>query len=248
MDDFINHHYLKIKCMNEQSPSVVLIPGFMLNESLWDEVIQNFPHHWNIYRASLRQGHTIEEIAENIVKNAPPKFVLIGFSLGGYIARSLISRFPKKISALILIASSLRDDSDEQKKRKLRAINSNSKKHFRGLSRIAITKTLHPSQAKNDFLIQRIQKMGNEMGYEAFVTLSLLERNITQSTTIKCPTLIISGAQDTLRSKEEAIELVNLIPKSDFDVIDNTGHMIPLEQPEKLTISILKWLKKVDLK
>lgn len=234
--------------MNEQYPSIVLIPGFMLNESLWDEVSQNFPDHWNIYRASLKQGYTLEEIAENIVKNAPPRFILIGFSLGGYIARSLVNRFPEKVSALILIASSLRDDTEEQKERKQKAISTNSNKHFKGLSRIAIAKTLHSSQAKNDVLIQRIQKMGNEMGYEAFATLSLLERNIDQTSIIKCPTLVLSGAQDILRSKEEALELVNLIPKSDFEVIDNTGHMIPLEQPKKLTVSILKWLKKIDLK
>lgn len=233
--------------MNDRYLSIVFIPGFMLDESLWDDVVQEFPDHLEIYKASLQQGNTIEEIAENIVKNAPPKFILIGFSLGGYVARALVNRFPEKVSALILIASSLRPDTEEQKKRKLTAINSNSKKHFKGLSRIAIAKTLHPSQEKNDVLIQRIQKMGNEMGYEAFVTLSLLERNIDQSNIIKCPTLIISGAQDILRSKEEAIELVNLIPKSEFDVIDNTGHMIPLEQPKKLTISILNWLNKIDL-
>jgi len=237
-----------IKCMNEQYPSVVFIPGFMLNESLWDEVIQYFPNRWNIYRASLEQGSTIEEIAKNIEKKAPEKFVLIGFSLGGYIARSLVSLFPEKVSALILIASSLRDDTEKQKELKLRIINATSEKHFKGLSRTAIAKTLHPSQSKNDVLIQHIQKMGYEMGYEAFVTLSLLERNTEKFTIIKCPTLIIFGAQDILRSREEAMELVNLIPKSDFAVIDKTGHMIPLEQPKKLAISILTWLNKIDLR
>jgi len=51
--------------MNEQYPSVVFIPGFMLNESLWDEIVQYFPEHWNIYRANIEQGLTIKEIAEN---------------------------------------------------------------------------------------------------------------------------------------------------------------------------------------
>lgn len=231
--------------MKEQYPSVVFIPGFMLNESLWDDIIQYFPKHWNIYRANLKQGLTIKEIAENIVKDAPSQFILIGFSLGGYIARYLASQFPEKVSSLILIASSLRDDTEDQKERKLRAISKNSSKNFKGLSRIAISKTLHPSQQKNDELIQRIQKMGNDIGYETFVTLSLLDRNINNSNTINCPTLIIYGAQDLIRSHEESIELVNLIPNSDINVIDHTGHMIPLEQPQKLAISILDWLKEI---
>lgn len=172
--------------------------------------------------------------------------MLIGFSLGGYVARSLVNRFPERVSALILIASSLRPDTEEQKKRKLTAINTSSQERFKGLSSIAISKTLHPAQAKNNVIIKRIQKMGKEMGYEAFVTQSLLNRDSYESSKIECPTLIISGAQDAIRSQEEGMELFNQIPDSNLDVIENTGHMIPLEQPKKLSASMLKWLNAID--
>lgn len=46
--------------MNDQYLSVVFIPGFMLDESLWNEVVQEFPDHFEIYKASLQQGNTIE--------------------------------------------------------------------------------------------------------------------------------------------------------------------------------------------
>ncbi|KAA8733169.1 alpha/beta hydrolase [Acinetobacter qingfengensis] len=230
--------------MNKQSPHLVFIPGFMLNESLWDDMLEYFPEHWNIHKASLEQGHSIEEIVENIVKNAPKKFILIGFSLGGYIARFLINQYPERVSALILIASSIRHDTEEQKNQKIQAINAMSKKNFKGLSGVAISQTLHPSNSQNHYLIQRIQKMGDKMGYETFVTLSLLERTFEQHHVIKCPTLIIYGAQDRLRCKEQAIELMNMIPQSDLERIESTGHIIPLEQPEKLAITINDWLNK----
>ena len=86
--------------MNENPVSVVLIPGFMLDESLWDELVNEMPKEWNIFRANLLQGESIAEIAQNIAQsnaqNAPQKFIVIGFSLGGYIARSLAEQFPKK--------------------------------------------------------------------------------------------------------------------------------------------------------
>ena len=72
--------------MNQKPISVVLIPGYMLDESLWNELIDEMPKEWNISRATLKQGQTIKEIAQNIVKNAPESFVLIGFSLGGYLS------------------------------------------------------------------------------------------------------------------------------------------------------------------
>ncbi|WP_228146860.1 alpha/beta fold hydrolase [Acinetobacter sp. ANC 4470] len=44
---------------------------------------------------------------------------------------------------------------------------------------------------------------------------------------IKCPTLIISGAQDQVRSAEKATELYNQILNTHLKTIKNIGHMIP---------------------
>lgn len=140
--------------MNQKPISVVLIPGYMLDESLWNELIDEMPKERNISRATLKQGQTIKEIAQNIVEHAPESFVLIGFSLGGYIARSIVEQFPEKVKALILIASSLRSDTEEQKSQKLTAIKLNSGKNFHGLSSISIEKTLHPSNVQNRTLVK----------------------------------------------------------------------------------------------
>lgn len=45
-----------------------------------------------------------------------------------------------------------------------------------------------------------------------------------------CPTLIISDAHVQLRSKEEAIELLEQLPHTKLEIINSTGHMIPIEQ------------------
>ncbi|ARD28615.1 alpha/beta hydrolase [Acinetobacter lactucae] len=228
--------------MNQKPLSVVLIPGYMLDESLWNEVINEVPKEWNTYRATLKEGQTIKEIAQNIAKNAPESFVLIGFSLGGYIARSIVEQFPQKVKALVLIASSLRSDTEEQKNQKLTAIKLNTGKNFHGLSSISIEKTLHPSNAQNRALVKRIQEMGRTLGYEEFVKQSMLDRSSYDVSKITCPTLIISGAEDQLRSKEEAIELLDQLPHAKLEIIKNTGHMIPIEQPKILVSVISTWL------
>ncbi|MDD9317420.1 alpha/beta fold hydrolase [Acinetobacter lactucae] len=228
--------------MNQKPLSVVLIPGYMLDESLWNEVINAVPKEWNTYRATLKEGQTIKEIAQNIAKNAPESFVLIGFSLGGYIARSIVEQFPQKVKALVLIASSLRSDTEEQKNQKLTAIKLNTGKNFHGLSSISIEKTLHPSNVQNRALVKRIQEMGRTLGYEEFVKQSMLDRSSYDMSKITCPTLIISGAEDQLRSKEEAIELLDQLPHAKLEIIKNTGHMIPIEQPRILVSVISTWL------
>lgn len=233
--------------MNESSISVVLIPGFMLDESLWDEVSQKLPNHWRIYKASLENGKTIEEMAKNIIKHLPDKFLVIGFSLGGYVARALVHQFPHRVFALILISSSSRLDTDTQKKSKLVSVNSSSHKNFKGLSTKVIAQSLHPSQIDNHDLIERIQNMGKKLGYNTFVNQSQLDRNVQQISKIQCPTLILWGAQDIIRSQQEALEQRDLALHSHFVTIEDTGHMIPIEQPQHLVDSILNWLTTINL-
>ncbi|MFL4394438.1 alpha/beta hydrolase [Acinetobacter pittii] len=234
--------------MNQKPISVVLIPDYMLDESLWNELIDEMPKEWSISRATLKEGKTIKEIAQNIVEHAPESFVLIGFSLGGYIARSIVEQFPEKVKALILIASSLRSDTEEQKSQKLTAIKLNSGKNFHGLSSISIEKTLHSSNVQNRNLVKRIQEMGKTLGYEEFVKQSMLDRSSYDMSKITCPTLIISGADDQLRSsKEEAIELLDQLPHAKLEIINNTGHMIPIEQPKSLASVISIWLSEENL-
>lgn len=59
---------------------------------------------------------------------------------------------------------------------------------------------------------------------------------------ISCPTLIVAGADDRLRSLHEARELHEGIPGSTLAVIKGAGHLIPLERPASLADVVDQWL------
>ena len=88
--------------------------------------------------------------------------------------------------------------------------------------------------------------MGRRTGYEAFARQSLLERADIPPSTIRCPTLIIAAAQDALRSAEETHELCEAIPAASVEVVQSSGHMIPMEQPERLGLLISGWLERIE--
>lgn len=232
--------------MTSNNLPLVLIPGFMLDESLWDELLEPMAATRRIYRANLRNGQTIAEIARSIALQQPERFVLIGFSLGGYIARSLAEQFPERVAALILIASSLRQDTPEQKRIKQQAVKATNPNTFRGLSTTTIAKSLHPTHSTDKALIARIQCMGAQLGYEEFTKQSLLDRGGLSPEKIHCPTLVIAADQDGLRLPEEAIELRQAIAGSQLKIVRDTGHMIPLEQPEALLKIIEEWLSDIN--
>ncbi|NHI01707.1 Pimeloyl-[acyl-carrier protein] methyl ester esterase [Oceanimonas sp. MB9] len=224
------------------SCAVALIPGFMLDETLWNEFKGHLPETWSVHTPSLNGGRTIGEIAGRMAASLPSRVVLVGFSLGGYIARQLAADYPERVEALILIASSLREDTTQQMKSKQRAIQALSEHTFTGLSAGTIARSLHPDRASDTGLVSRIRKMGSRLGYEALVTQSALRRADVPAASLRCPTLVIASANDSLRSLEEADELVDAIPDASLQVCYDSGHMIPLEQPDELAATVLRWL------
>jgi pimeloyl-ACP methyl ester carboxylesterase len=58
---------------------------------------------------------------------------------------------------------------------------------------------------------------------------------------------VIAAAQDQLRSAEESAELAAAIPGARLSTIDNSGHLIPIEQPDVLAATIRDWLASLQL-
>ncbi|GAB3437321.1 hypothetical protein GCM10027320_23950 [Massilia solisilvae] len=155
--------------------------------------------------------------------------------------------FPERVVALVLIATSLRVDSEERAKARQDVIAALNPTTFRGLSRQSIAHSLHPDRRGDKELVGRIREMGNRLGYQAMVVQSNLDRGGIAAATLTCPTLVIAAANDPLRSADEAQELAAAIPHSTLKTIAHSGHMLPLEQPEMLAETISQWLDAVGL-
>ena len=44
-------------------------------------------------------------MAQRALADAPPSFVMVGFSMGGYVAREIVRAAPDRVSGLVLIAA-----------------------------------------------------------------------------------------------------------------------------------------------
>lgn len=223
--------------------NIVLVPGYMLDDDLWADVAEALARVGSLSYADLSHDATIEEMASRLLEQAPERFVLIGFSMGGYVAREVVRRAPTRVMGLILIATSSQGDTEVQAQRKATVARAPSSSKFGGLSRGAILSSLGTAHA-DEPLIARIRAMSVRLGGDVFRRQSSLVRtgDTDRLGSIGCPTLVVAAADDRLRSLDEAMELHAGIPGSTLAVIPNSGHMIPLEVPGELLDVILPWL------
>jgi pimeloyl-ACP methyl ester carboxylesterase len=166
--------------------------------------------------------------------------------MGSYVARDIARLAPDRVRALVLIATSTRPDTPALQRRKGAIGHAAPSIAFSGLSRTAVATSLHPKDRDNEALIERVRAMGTRLGGEVFRRQSMLERpgDLDRLIDICCPTLVVAAAQDQLRSLEEARELQAGIPGATLQIIEDSGHMIPIEAPERLAEAIVPWLEK----
>ena len=146
--------------------------------------------------------------------------------------------------ALVLIATSTQADSANLRRRKVAIANAAPTVAFSGLSRTAVATSLHPKQRDNEAMIERVRAMGVRLGGDVFRRQSMLERpdDTARLGEIRCPTLVVAAAQDQLRSVDVVRELQQGIPGAMLEVIEESGHMIPIEAPQRLAEIIVPWL------
>ena len=182
-------------------------------------------------------------MAAAILSDAPERFVAVGFSMGGYVARELARIAPERVTALILIATSARGDTEDLIRQRRSALKA-APRAFKGLSRPAIVSSLHPDRAGDEAMIARVRDMGLRLGGEVFHRQSALARggDLDRLDAITQPTLIVAADADRLRGPDEAEELHQGIKGSTMVHVAHSGHMIPLEQPQALARVMTDWL------
>jgi pimeloyl-ACP methyl ester carboxylesterase len=223
--------------MSESPIRLALLPGFMLDDTLWDDLIPLLPDSWDIQRLALPRGRTVNEIAAGVASRLSGPAVVLGFSMGGYVARALAASYPQLVNALVLVATSAREEAQ-----RAGSLNVAAPTVFRELSRNAIQRSLSPAHAEDDALINRVRAMSIRLGTEEYAWQSVVNRAGTPLRGIRCPTMVVAAAHDRLRSIEESEELVRDIPGAVLKVMDGPGHLVPLEDPRALADMLTKWV------
>ncbi len=224
--------------MNSNKPTIVFAPGFMTDHDLWRDVVPHFSDY-NIIYADFREGSTLQELAASNLKRCPERFTLMGFSLGGYIARHMLYQAPERVQALILVGTSTRPSGPS-------VSGPTTNKMFRGMSRAALVRAVHTSRAEDEALIQRMKDMGTRLGAEVFARLSALDRksDLEEMRGIQCPVLVVTADQDRLRSLDESKEMAEAA-QAKLAVLEHCGHMMPMEEPDQLARVVRPWLGEI---
>lgn len=224
--------------------TLILLPGFMCDADLWRDVEPALAGRWRVVHGDMVRDESIEAMADRLLAAAPRRFVPVGFSMGGFVAREVALRAPERVRALVLIATSAMGTSPDRAERNRERRERIAARPFRGLSRSDLKRALHPSRRHDEALVERMLAMGRRLGKEVLLRQLAAGRvdGHDRLPEIRCPTLVVAAGSDELRPRRETDRLAAGIPGARYEIVEDCGHMIPLERPEALAALLNGWL------
>ena len=223
---------------------LVLLPGFMCDRDLWADMNPNLEALGPLHYGNVYEDDTLEGMAQRVLDAAPDRFVLIGFSMGGFVARVLTLMAPERVNGVAFVASSARGYSDEETARRKAGYRPGDRPP-RAAGAVSTAMGLHPAREKDPVLLDRLRGMQRRLGPDVRKRQAALVRRdgYADLERIVCPALVIACRQDRLRSFAETERMAKHLPRARFEVIEDCGHMAPLERPHELAGHLAGWIR-----
>jgi pimeloyl-ACP methyl ester carboxylesterase len=220
----------------------------MCDPDLWTDMVPHLEGLGSLQYGNVYEDDTLEGMARRVLAAAPERFVLVGFSMGGFVARVLTLMAPDRVAGVAFVASSARGYSDEETARRKAGYRPGDRPP-RVAGTVSTAAGLHPDREKDPVLLDRLRGMQRRLGPEVRKRQAALVRRdgYTDLERIACPALVVACRQDRLRSFAETERMATHLPHARFEVIEDCGHMAPLERPHKLSALLAEWIRRERL-
>lgn len=226
--------------------TLVLLPGLLNTRRVFEPQIEALSDIADCVVPELWRHDTIGAMADATLALAPPTFALVGFSMGGYVAFEVLRRATQRVERLALMDTQAVPDSTESTKRRRALLDQTKIGRFHGVQRSLLPQLVHPRHVNDDTISQPIFDMAQEIGADGFVReqRAIIDRADSRPllVDIGVPTVVIVGRQDQVTPLPRSEEMAADIANSRLVVLEECGHMSPLEKPAEVTAALRRWL------
>jgi pimeloyl-ACP methyl ester carboxylesterase len=225
---------------------IVLVPGLLCSPLLYANQVPALWQFGPVTIADHRRDDSMDAIAKRILASAPPRFALVGLSMGGYIAQAIMRAAPERVTRLALLDTGARADLPEQAERRKKQIELARAGRLAEISETLWPLFVHKDRQGDAALKKIVLHMAQHTGADAFIRqqTAIMTRPDSRPDLpkIKCPTVIIVGEGDQLTPPKLAEEIAAAIPNNRLVTIPECGHLSTLERPDAVSTALVQWM------
>jgi pimeloyl-ACP methyl ester carboxylesterase len=232
--------------MTDRTP-LVLLPGLLNDAELWQAQVEGLQDVAAPQVADLTRRESMAELAGDVLADAPARFALAGLSMGGYVAFEILRQAPERVTRLALLDTRPDPDGTEQAQRRRDMIQLARDGGFAEVPDRLLPVLVHEAHRDGTQVAETVRRMARQVGPEGFIRqqTAIMTRPDSRPLLpdIGVPTLVLCGRQDQLSPVETHQEMARQIPQAELAVVEDAGHLTPIERPEPVTQALRAWLQ-----
>ena len=235
----------------QAEPALVFLHYWGGSSRTWDGVIRHLDGNHRTVALDFRgwgnsdkpaTGYRIEELASDVTAVLAElklsRFILVGHSMGAKVAQFVASGRPSGLVGLVLVAAGSPygvQVPEEQLQRMIHAYDSAESAAF--VRDNVLTKRHLSDDLKAQVVEDNLKSC--EASRVAWPSVAIAQDISKETASIAAPTLVIGGEfdqVDTPAMMEK--EVVGIIRSSRLEIVQGSGHLLPLEAPKEVSTMI----------
>lgn len=213
----------------------VFIPPLLCSPRVYESVLDEAWSYGSVTIADTLHDDTIAGMATRLLRSAPARFVLIGTSMGGYVALEVMRQAPERVVGLVLVSTTAEADSHEQLAARRRQLELSEQGRFDDLVDAAFRGVVAERNESDSDLLRIWRTLAAAVGPAGFARqqAAVMARSDSRGLLphISCPTFVVHGVEDRLIPFSAGQRIAAAIPGSTLVPVEEAGHFLFLERP-----------------
>lgn len=243
-------------------PTVVFLHAFPLNLKMWRPQFEmlrkkNIPYLALDYpgfgmSAPWEKEPSMDDFAEEAYRAIDrlnlQRVIVVGLSMGGYVALSLFRKHPDIFFGLVLADTRATADTEEGRQKRFKMIDEISKDPaMRGLIQLHLekffTEETRSDKPELSALAESLMKEASPRGViQALKAMAGREDSADLLKEINFPVLVIAGEKDSLTSVEDAQAMKDGLQEGELSIISSAAHLSNLEKHGEFNENLLRFI------
>jgi len=258
--------------LGENKPALIVLHGLYGASDNWVSIAKTWQNDYEVYLVDLRNHgrsphslvHTYESMRDDVLElmdaQSIRKAIIVGHSMGGKVAMRMAMDKPERINALLVVDIAPKNysiDLDKNVARHQKILKAMLELDLPKIKkREDVNKLLESAiseERTRQFIMKNLKRNKNQsfswkLNVEVIakeilnITKGFSDNQITKNIS-GFPVLFIKGEKSDYIQSVDSERITEIFPSSEIEIIQNAGHWIHSEQPEKLSNLVLDFLE-----
>jgi pimeloyl-ACP methyl ester carboxylesterase len=230
--------------LTADQPPLLMLPGTLCDERVFHAATAGLARQR--YTVAMAGELSAPQMARRVLNLAPPRFALLGFSLGAIVGLEVVAQAPERVERIALLGGNARtmpaDRAAARRAAVAKAAREGTVSYIADVWDISV-----PEWRRHDTgLRAELEAMAADTPLATFeeqveISINRADRRAGLAE-IAVPALVACGAEDCVCPPEFSQEIAAGIPGSRLAVVERAGHYLSLDQPQFVAELLAEWL------